>query len=151
MKGRIKWLIAGVFFSALCGCSPRVVTQEVPVMIHDSVRVVQTERVTDTIRETNTISLIDTMWLDTSTVATLGMPVLHHARTTSVASDRNERSTNTSADTICVYRDKPVPYKVEVPVVRPLTWWQRVLMWLGGVLGIGIVTMVAWAMWRVRH
>lgn len=147
-----QWVAVLCLLISLTGCKTRYVTQEVPVMIHDSVRVVQTERVTDTIRETNTISLIDTMWLDTSTVPTLGMPILHHDRTTNVSSDKQEKSHKETADTVYIEKEKPVIVtNTEIKEVNKLYWWQTVLMWLGGALGIGIAAMVAWAIWRVRH
>ena len=132
----------------LCGCKTRYITTEVPVTIHDSVRVVQTERVTDTIWYSNIVNVIDTMWLDTSTVATIGMPVLHHDRTTSVTNNRQERSNKTIADTVYMEREKPVPYKVEVPITKPLNRWQKVMIWIGSIalalLGLG-------ALWRIKR
>lgn len=135
----------------LAGCSPRVVTQEVPVMIHDSVRVVQTERVTDTIWQSSVVNIIDTMWLDTSTVATLGMPILHHDRTTNVSSDKQEKRSKETADTVYIEKEKPVIVtNTEIKEVNKLYWWQTMLMWLGVVAGAGGLLVAGYKLRRRR-
>lgn len=111
-------LIGLVICAMFGGCKTRYITQEVPVVIHDSIRVIQNERITDTIRETNTISLIDTMWLDTSTIATLGMPTLHHDRTTNVSSNKKEISSRATSNMVHIEKEKPaVVTKTEVKEV----------------------------------
>lgn len=136
MKGRIQWLIAGVVLSALCGCSPRVVRQEVPVMVEHTT----TQHHTDIVRDTLLMrdSIYHYVQGDTCIIERW-----HH-----VINVNKMMVTDTIRDTV---PQVVTVTRSEVREVNVLRWWQRVLMWLGGVLGIGIVTMVAWAMWRVRH
>lgn len=154
---RAMWPVLGLIAGALLclalsllmsGCKTRYITQEVPVVVHDSIRVIQNERITDTIRETNTISLIDTMWLDTSTIATLGMPTLHHDRTTNVSSNKQEISSRATSNMVHIEKEKPaVVTKTEVKEVNRLHWWQKALMWLGVVAGL---LGGAWVLWRIK-
>ena len=121
----------------LSGCSPRIVTKEVPVTVHDSVRVVSVEQRQDTIWRFSTERIMDTLWLDTSTIATLGMPTLHHDRVTERTSDKGKVRVVNTTDTIYVEREVPVPVVThEVKEVNVLHWWQKALMWAGGILGL---------------
>lgn len=47
-------------------------------------------------------------------------------------------------DTISVAKvdSVPVPYPVEVEVEKKLSWWQKILMILGGIFGISTVTYI---------
>jgi hypothetical protein len=136
MKGQIKGMIAGAVFSALCGCSPRVVTQELPVMVEH------------TTTQHHTAIVRDTLLMRDS--------IYHYVQGDTCIIERWHHVTNVNKMMVTDTIRDTVPQVVtvtrsEVHEVNVLRWWQRVLMWLGGALGIGIVTMVAWAMWRVRH
>lgn len=126
----------------LSGCSPRIVTKEVPVTVHDSVRVVSVEQRQDTLWQFDTERIMDTLWLDTSTVASLGMPTIHHGRTTERTTDKGKVRVVNTTDTIYVEREVPVPVVThEVKEVNVLRWWQKVLMWAGivGIVGVLVV------------
>lgn len=141
----LRVLVAIVLGMAVCwvlgGCSPRVVTKEVPVTVHDSVRVVSVEQRVDTIWQFSAERIMDTLWLDTSTVASLGMPTIRHDRLTERTTDKGKVRVVSSTDTIYVEREVPVPVKeTVVQEVNKLHWWQKVLM-TAGIIGI-IVMMV---------
>lgn len=153
LRNVMRVLVAIVLGMMVCwllsGCSPRIVTKEVPVTIHDSVRVVSVEQRVDTMWQFDTERIMDTLWLDTSTVASLGMPTLHHDRVTERTSDKGKVRVVSSTDTIYVEREVPVPVKeMVVREVNKLHWWQKVLMWAGGIalLGCG-----AWVVLKVKH
>lgn len=122
----------------LGGCSPRIVTKEVPVTVHDSVRVVSVEQRVDTIWQFNAERIMDTLWLDTSTVASLGIPTIRHDRLTERTTDKGKVRVVSSTDTIYVEREVPVPVKeTVVQEVNRLHWWQEVLCWAGGIALVG--------------
>ena len=137
-------IVLGMLICALIGgCSPRVVTKEVPVTVHDSVRVVSVEQRVDTIWQFSAERIMDTLWLDTSTVASLGMPTIRHDRLTERTSDKGKVRVVSSTDTIYVEREVPVPVKeTVVQEVNRLHWWQKVLMTVGI---IGIIVMMLYA------
>lgn len=140
--GRV--LVAIVLGMVVCwllgGCSPRVVTKEVPVTVHDSVRVVSVEQRVDTIWQFSAERIMDTLWLDTSTVASLGMPTIRHDRLTERTTDKGKVRVVSSTDTIYVEREVPVTVKdTVVKEVNRLRWWQKLLMTTGT---IGIITMM---------
>ena len=116
----------------LCGCKTRYVTQELPVEIHDTIYKVSTHSKVDTLWRKDSISVIDTMWVDTSTIATLGMPTLHHNRTTIANSNQGKVSVQQRVDTVLRVKETPVTLtKVETKEANKLHWWQKVLMWIG--------------------
>lgn len=126
----------------LSGCSPRIVTKEVPVTVHDSVRVVSVEQRVDTMWQFDTERIMDTLWLDTSTVASLGMPTIRHDRTTERTTDKGKVRVVNTTDTIYVEREVPVPVVThEVKEVNVLRWWQKALMWAGivGIVGLLVI------------
>ena len=136
--GRV--LVAIVLGMVVCwllgGCSPRVVTKEVPVTVHDSVRVVSVEQRVDTIWQFSAERIMDTLWLDTSTVASLGMPTIRHDRLTERTTDKGKVRVVSSTDTIYIEREVPVPVKeTVVQEVNRLHWWQKALM-TAGIIGI---------------
>ena len=127
----------------LSGCSPRIVTKEVPVTIHDSVRVVSVEQRQDTLWQFSTERIMDTLWLDTSTVASLGMPTIRHDRTTERTTDKGKVRVVNTTDTIYIEREVPVPVVThEVKEVNVLHWWQKVFMWAGIVSVVGLLVIL---------
>lgn len=144
--GRV--LVAIVLGMVVCwligGCSPRVVTKEVPVTVHDSLRVVSVEQRVDTLWQFSAERIMDTLWLDTSTVASLGMPTIRHDRLTERTTDKGKVRVVSSTDTIYVEREVPVPVKeTVVQEVNRLRWWQEVLCWVGGIALLGSAIIVA--------
>ena len=141
-----KVLLAIVVGLALCwligGCSPRIVEVEKPVTIHDSVRVVSVEQRVDTMWQFSAERIMDTLWLDTSTVASLGMPTIRHDRLTERTTDKGKVRVVSITDTIYVEREVPVPVVThEVKEVNVLRWWQKILM-AAGIIGIVTLAVV---------
>lgn len=143
--GRV--LVAIVLGMVVCwllsGCRARYV--EVAVPVHDSVKVVSLQTMQDTLWRYDTERIVDTMYIDTSTIATLGMPTLRHDRLAERTSDKGKASVKQSVDTIYIEREVPVPIK-EVVEVNRLLWWQKVLMWVGV---IGLVALLCAMLLRI--
>ena len=130
----------------LAGCTPTKEVVYVPkvhnvvttIYAHDTVVVVEVpdtyaERVTkDTISELST----DIAW----SRAEVSGGVLAHSLGT-----RGELTTTVRVEERIVTQVDSIPYPVEVPVYveRELRWWQRSLMWTGGVvIAIAILVVV---------
>ena len=135
MESLSRFAIVAFIVITLFGCKTRRIVQEVPIEIHDTTyrSVIQTR--IDTLRKMDSVSIIDTMWIDTSTIATLGMPVLHHNRTTSALSSQGKVSNTNRIDTLLQVKEIPKIEKQKeyIEVEKPLYWWQKVLMWIGGI------------------
>ena len=43
----------------------------------------------------------------------------------------------------------PVPYEVTKEVAAELSWWQRMRLWLGNIMLIGILALVGWGGFRI--
>lgn len=154
LRNVLRVLVAIVLGMVVCwllgGCSPRVVTKEVPVTVHDSVRVVSVEQRVDTIRQFSAERIMDTLWLDTSTVASLGMPTIRHDRLTERTTDKGKVRVVSSTDTIYIEREVPVPVKEVVEVERKASLIERALMWAGGI-GISVTALLVAARIRQRR
>lgn len=135
MESLSRFTIVVFIAIALLGCKTRRIVQEVPIEIHDTTyrSIIQTR--IDTLWKMDSISIIDTMWIDTSTIATLGMPVLHHNRTTTALSNQGKVSNTNRVDTFLLVKEIPkiVKQKEYIEVEKPLYWWQKALMWIGGI------------------
>lgn len=135
MESLSRFAIATFIVILLFGCKTRRIVQEMPIEIHDTTyrSIIQTK--VDTLWKMDSISVIDTMWIDTSTIATLGMPVLHHNRTTSALSNQGKVSNTNRVDTFLQVKEIPkiVKQKEYIEVEKPLYWWQKVLMWIGSI------------------
>ena len=152
----MRRLFIGLFIGLLLtSCKTQYIEVEKPVVVHDSIRVSSIEHRTDTLWQNTEVRITDTLWLDTSTVATLGMPVLHHERATEKTTDKGQSSTSSKADTVYVYVEKPVPVTKTVEVEKQLTKWQKTKMDMGG-MAIGAVLLVVivaivYAVIRIRR
>lgn len=115
-------------------CKTKYITQEVPVEVHDTTYKVSIHSKVDTLWKRDSISIIDTMWVDTSTIATLGMPTLRHNRTTTTNSNQGKVSVQQKVDTLIQVKEIPkIVYRTEYEEIeKPLNWWQTTLMWVGG-------------------
>ena len=138
--GRV--LVAIVLGMVVCwlmgGCKTRYI--EVAVPVHDSINVVSLQTMVDTLWRYDTERIVDTMYIDTTTIATLGMPTIRHDRLTERTTDKGKVRVVSSTDTIYVEREVPVPIKeTVVKEVNRLRWWQKLLMTTGT---IGIITMM---------
>lgn len=143
LRNVLRVLVAIVLGMVVCwligGCKTRYI--EVAVPVHDSTKVVSVQTMQDTLWRYDTERIVDTMYIDTSTIATLGMPTLRHDRLAERTSDKGKVTAKQSADTVYIEREVPVPVKeTVVQEVNRLRWWQKVLM-TAGIIGI-IVMMV---------
>lgn len=111
-------------------------------MVHDSIKVTSIVEHRDTLWRYDTERIVDTMYIDTTTIATLGMPTLRHERATERISDKGKLRVVSSTDTIYIEREVPVPVKEVVEVYR-LHWWQEALCWVGVVALLGSAIIVA--------
>lgn len=120
--------IIGALLICLCitlltGCRTRYITTEVPVVLHDR----------DSIVSVQHIHTHDTLMVRDS--------VYHYFKGDTVIIERwhNMQAINHYAKTDTLWREKQVEVPVtiketEVREVNKLHWWQKLLMWCGGVL-----------------
>lgn len=123
--------IIGALLICLCitlltGCRTRYITTEVPVVLHerDSIVKVQQFHTHDTL-----------MVRDSIFTFVKGDTVLIEKWHTMQAINKVAR-----VDTLVKVEQKevPVPYPKPYPVEKGLSWWQKMLMWLGAfAIGIG--------------
>lgn len=135
----VKFL--AILLLVLCGCKTRYITTEVPVELHDTITAIKTVHSIDTIERVERIHTIDTMFIDTSTIATLGMPTLRHNRTTMIDNTLKQSHHADTTNTIERIIEKPVVVREKEYVeTNVLYWWQNGLMWVGGVMiAIGLI------------
>lgn len=138
LRNVMRVLVAIVLGMVVCwllgGCKTRYI--EVAVPVHDSIKVVSSQTMVDTLWRYDTERIVDTMYIDTTTIATLGMPTLRHERATERTTDKGKVRVVSSTDTIYIEREVPVPIKeTVVQEVNRLHWWQKVLM-TAGIIGI---------------
>lgn len=151
MGKAFKITLSCAILCALCGCKTRYITTEVPVELHDTISVVKTVHNTGTIERVERIHTIDTMSIDTSTIATLGMPTLRHNRTTIIDNTLKQSHHADTTNTIERIIEKPVVVKkTEYVKTNVLHWWQSALMWLGMAAMLFVGIWLAWLAWRVR-
>lgn len=121
MARRVKFLT--ILLLVLCGCKTRYITTEVPVVVeHTSV-----QHRTDIVRDT--LLMRDSIW--------------HYVQGDTCIIERWHHSVKVErvmvADTIRDTIPQVVTQRVaEVREVNVLRWWQRALMWLGGVCFIAL-------------
>lgn len=132
LLGILLGLLACLALSLLVGCSPRIVTQEVPVLVEHTTE----HRSTDIVRDT--LIMRDSVW--------------HYVQGDTVRIERWHHVANVSkiirTDTIRDTVPRVVTVtRTEVHEVNRLRWWQRALMWAGGVAGL---LGGAWLLWRLK-
>lgn len=132
LLGILLGLLACLALSLLVGCSPRIITQEVPVVVEHTTE----HRSTDIVRDT--LIMRDSVWHYVQG-DTVRIERWHH-----VANVSKMLRTDTIRDT--VPRVVTVT-RTEVHEVNVLRWWQRALMWAGGVL---LAVFVGCALWRIK-
>lgn len=131
---RLMSLLFMALALAGCRCHKSIERVDVPVTVHDSIYISSVVKATDTIRQTERVWMVDTMYIDTSTVATLGLPVLRHDRTSLIERGQEQNRVLTQTDTATHTKEKPVTVtRTEYVTTNKLLWWQKALMWLGGV------------------
>lgn len=141
-----------LLFAVVSSCKTRYITTEVPVEMHDTITSIKTVHSIDTIERLERIHVFDTMYIDTSTISTLGMPTLRHERSRLID---NTSKQNHSADTTSIIEriiEKPVVvHDKEYIEINTLYWWQKALMW-AGVFGIVMALfLIAFIIWRIRR
>ena len=132
LLGILLGLLACLALSLLVGCSPRIVTQEVPVLVEHTTE----HRSTDIVRDT--LIMRDSVW--------------HYVQGDTVRIERWHHVANVSkmirTDTIRDTVPRVVTVtRTEVREVNRVRWWQRALMWVGGVTGL---LGGAWLLWRIK-
>lgn len=132
LLGILLGLLACLALSLLVGCSPRIITQEVPVLVEHTTE----HRSTDIVRDT--LIMRDSVW--------------HYVQGDTVRIERWHHVANVSkmirTDTIRDTVPRVVTVtRTEVREVNRLHWWQRALMWAGGVL---LAAFAGWAVWRIK-
>ena len=110
----------------LGGCKTVKETVEVPVYIHDT---------TQTVRE-----LHDSIYIDRWHTE------YQKGDTIYITDEVTKTVTKIKIDTAYKYVEKPVTIsKTEtVEVKKPLTWWQKGLMWMGVVGLMGLMGLIGW-------
>ena len=128
-------LLLCLAITMLAGCSPRVVTQEVPVVVEHTT----TQHHTDIVRDTLLMrdSIYHFVQGDTCIIERW-----HH----SIAVNKMI-VTDTVRDTVPVVTEVKVTELREVNRVR---WWQTALMWLGGLLAALVCGCVWFVLWRIK-
>ncbi len=132
LLGILLGLLACLALSLLVGCSPRIITQEVPVLVEHTTE----HRSTDIVRDT--LVMRDSVW--------------HYVQGDTVRIERWHHVANVSkmihTDTIRDTVPRVVTVtRTEVHEVNRLRWWQRALMCAGGVAGL---LGGCWVLWRLK-
>ena len=117
--------------SAICSsCRTVRVVEQVPVHVHDTLRLTQTLR--------------DSIYIDHF------REVTKKADTIYITDEVTKTKIVTKTDTAYRYIERPVTVvrTEQVEVKKPLRWWQKGLMWAGA---IGILTALAAVVVRLRR
>ena len=134
--------IIGALLICLCltllsGCKTRYITQEVPVVVHER----------DSIVKVQQVHTHDTLIYRDS--------VFHYMKGDTVLIEKwhNLQAINHVARVDTVYKDRAVEVPVtvtrtELCEVNRLRWWQKLLMWCGG---IAMILACAGAWWEFRR
>lgn len=132
----------------LLGC--RTIRETVEVPIYD----------TTYVNHTDSVRVVDSVYVEKETIvreadsamlAEYGLRLREGERTILVLRRELEKQQHSEAshkaDTLYKYQDVPMPYEVKEYVEKPLRWWQKGLMWVGGIVTIGGV---GFAMYKIR-
>lgn len=129
----------------LSGCKTRYVTTEVPVVMHDTISTSVAIHSTDTIERLERIHVYDTMYIDTSTIATLGMPTLRHEREKMIDNTSTRCHHTDTTNIIERIIEKPVVvHDKEYVETNVLHWWQTALMWAGALAIVALGALLIW-------
>ena len=143
MARRVKFL--AILLLVLCGCKTRYVTTEVPVELHDTITAIKTVHSVDTIERVERIHVFDTMYIDTSTIAVLGMPVLRHEREKMIDNTSTRCHHTDTTNIIERIIEKPVVvHDKEYVETNVLYWWQTALMWAGALAIVALGALLIW-------
>ena len=122
--GRL-WVIAASFI-LFTGCKTVKIIEQVPVEVHDT---------TLSVKEVHDSTYIDRWHTEYQKVDTIY-----------ITDEVTKIVTKIKIDTAYKYVEKPVTIsKTEtVEVKKPLTWWQKGLMWIGVVGLMGLMGLIGW-------
>lgn len=147
MKRIIEMLIIVALVATIGSCKTIKVVEQVPVPVHDTVRLVQKDiqvQVDSVIVERETI----VREADSALLAEYGMKLKDGERTILVLRKELERQKNTAvsktSDTVYQFKEVPVQVTKYVEVERKLTKWQKFLMWVGRIGLIGLLGYIGW-------
>lgn len=122
---------------SLCSCKTKYITQEVPVLVEH------------TTHEKSTELRVDTIFHRDSTIVLLKGDTLVERHYNTIYKVREVVKGDTIRDTIPQVVKVTKTEKVEVE--KPLSWWRKLLQWLGaGALAV-IAAGAGWLMWRIKH
>ncbi len=122
---------------SLCSCKTKYITQEVPVLVEH------------TTHEKSTELRVDTIFHRDSTIVLLKGDTLVERHYNTIYKVREVVKGDTIRDTIPQVVKVTKTEKVEVE--KPLSWWRKLLQWLGaGALAV-IAAGAGWLIWRIKH
>ena len=126
-----KFFLIFTILESLVGCRTVRVVEQVPVLVHDTLRLSQT--------------LHDSIYIDHFREVTKKADTIYV--TDSIAVVKHHFTT----DTAYKYIERPVVVskKETVEVSNPLTWWQKTLMYTG--VAALVILLAAAAIWWVRR
>lgn len=134
--------IIGALLICLCitlltGCKTRYITQEIPVVLHDRDSIVSVQH----IHTHDTLMVRDSIF------------TIVKGDTVLIERWHNLQAINHVARVDTVYKDREVEKPVtvtttEIKEVNRLKWWQKALMWLGG---IALIVVGCGAYWKFRR
>lgn len=122
MNASLRYCAIALVLLLLTSCRSLRTVEQIPVYVHDTLRLTQTLRDSILIDHFREVTQKDDTIYITDSIAV----VKHHFTT----------------DTAYRYIERPVPvvHTEQVEVEKPLAWWQKGLMWAGA---IGILTALA--------
>ena len=125
MNKGLRFMVYGLLLLTMVGCKALKQTVEVPVYVHDTAYLA---------KEVHDSTYIDRWHTE-----------YQKGDTIYITDEVTKIVTKIVRDTAYKYVEKPVTIsKTEtVEVKKPLTWWQKTLMWLG-VAMIGIIAVWIW-------
>ena len=122
---------------SLCSCKTKYITQEVPVLVEH------------TTHEKSTELRVDTIFHRDSTIVLLKGDTLVERHYNTIYKVREVVKGDTIRDTIPQVVKVTKTEKVEVE--KPLSWWRKLLQWLGaGALAV-IAAGAGWLIWRIKQ
>ena len=126
MSKGLRFTVYGLLLLTLVGCKALKQTVEVPVFVHD------TTYITKEVHDSTFIDRWHTEYQKGDTIF--------------VTDEVTKIVTKIVRDTAYKYVEKPVTIsKTEtVEVKKPLTWWQKGLMWIGVVGLMGLMGLIGW-------
>ena len=147
MKRLVEILIMVALVATIGSCKTIKVVEQVPVPVHDTVRLVQKDiqvQVDSVIVERETI----VKEADSATLAALGVQLKDNERALLVLQrelrDKIMQLKEQKADTVVQKIEVPVPLIKTEYVEKSLTGWQKFLMWVGRIGLIGLLGYMGW-------